>query len=135
MRQLWEEFKSFALKGNMIDLAVAVIIGGAFGAVVNSLVKNILMPIITYLPGLPDGYRTWSIGRIEVGAFLSEIINFLIVAGAIFILIKKVLGAISRKPPPAEPTTRECPFCLSTIPIKATRCAHCTSEVPASAVR
>lgn len=129
MKQLWDEFKAFALKGNMIDLAVAVIIGGAFGAVVNSLVKNIIMPIITYLPGLPEGYRGWAIGRIEIGVFIGELVNFLIVAAAIFILVKKVLGALSRKPAPADPTTKECPFCISTIPIKATRCGHCTSEL------
>lgn len=132
VRNLWQEFKAFALKGNMLDLAVAVVIGTAFGAVVNSLVKNIIMPMVSYiLPG-EGGYRAWHLGRVEIGAFISELVNFLIVAAAVFLLIVKVVGILMKRvaPPVAsEPVTKECPFCLSSIPVKATKCAHCTSDL------
>ena len=137
VRNLWQEFKSFAFKGNLIDLAVAVIIGGAFGAVVNALVKHIFMPILSYvIPTKGGGWMSWHIGRVEIGPFLGELLNFFAVALAVFIAIVKILGAVQKaafKPPePAgAPTTKECPYCISLIPIKATRCAHCTSEQPA----
>lgn len=135
-RDLWAEFKGFALKGNLIDLAVAVVLGGAFGAVVNSLVKNILMPMLTYITPGKGGYQAWKLGRVEVGAFLGEVINFAIVALAMFVLMVKVLGGIqkaARLTKSDEPTTRECPYCLSNIPLKAVKCAHCTSDLPAEA--
>ena len=120
MKNLVQEFKAFALKGNMIDLAVAVIIGGAFGAVVSSLVKNIIMPILSYVIPNSGGYRAWHIGRVETGVFIGEIINFLIIALAVFIVIVKVIGlltkTLARPEAPAAPTTKECPFCLSQIP-------------------
>lgn len=132
--RLWQDFKVFAFKGNMIDLAVAVVLGGAFGAVVNSLAKNILMPIVSYvLPGT-GGYRAWHIGRVEVGAFLAELVNFLVIAGAMYLVIVRVLGSVQKvmsPPNPSEPTTKECPLCLSVIPFKARRCAHCTADLPA----
>ena len=130
----WKDFKAFAFKGNMIDLAVAVVLGGAFGEVVNSLAKNILMPMVSYvLPG-SGGYRTWHIGRVEVGAFLAELLNFLVIAGAMYLVIVRVLGSVQKVISPAEPsepTTKECPLCLSVIPFKARRCAHCTADLPA----
>jgi large conductance mechanosensitive channel len=130
---LWAEFKTFAFKGNLIDLAVAVVLGAAFGAVINSLVKNIVMPLVSYVIPTEGGYRAWHIGRIEVGVFLGELLNFTIVALAIFLVMVKVLGAIMKKsgppPDPAAPTTKECPFCLSTIPLRAVRCGHCTSDL------
>ena len=133
MRKLMQEFKGFALKGNMIDLAVAVVIGAAFGAVVNSLVKHIFMPLISYVVPSQGGYQTWMIGRIAVGAFIAEVVNFLVVAMAVFLVIVKVLGTLVKKaaPPPApeQPTTMECPLCLSMIPIKARRCAHCAADL------
>ncbi|HEV8604882.1 MAG TPA: large conductance mechanosensitive channel protein MscL [Tepidisphaeraceae bacterium] len=136
MKHLWQEFKSFAFKGNMIDLAVAVVIGAAFGAVVNSMVKNIFMPLLSYVIPNQGGYRAWHIGRLEVGAFLSEVLNFLIIALAVFLVIVKLIGVLMQKaaPPPApsEPITKECPFCLMVIPIKARKCGHCTSELPAA---
>jgi large conductance mechanosensitive channel len=128
----WRDFKAFAFKGNLIDLAVAVILGGAFGAVVNSLVKNIVMPLLSYiLPG-QEGYRSWRLGRIEVGIFLGEVLNFLVIALAMYVVIVKLLGTIERVVLPGsenEPTTKECPFCLSIIPAKARKCAHCTADL------
>ncbi len=131
---LWREFKGFALKGNVIDLAVAVVIGGAFGAVVNSMVKNLLMPLVSYVAPGRGGYLAWKLGRVEVGAFLGDLVNFLILSVAMFVLIVKVLGGIQRVAKltkPGEPALKECPYCLSTIPAKAVKCAHCTSDLPA----
>src|SRR5579872_283364 len=133
----WEEFKAFAFKGNMIDLAVAVVIGGAFGKIITAIVNDIIMPLVNYaLVWMPGGenYKTIHIGKFMIGDLLSEIINFLIVAAAVFIVIVKMLGAVMKKaagrtPAPSEPTTKECPMCLSMIPIKAKKCAHCTSDL------
>jgi large conductance mechanosensitive channel len=139
VRNLWQEFKTFAMKGNMLDLAVAVVIGTAFGAIVTSLVNDIIMPAVSYV--LPAGmsYETWAFGSkekpIRVGKFLAAIVNFLIVALSVFIVIVKVLGGVmkraTREPAPSEPTTKECPRCLSVIAFKATRCPQCTSDLPA----
>ena len=137
MRNTWREFKEFAFKGNLIDLAVAVVIGGAFGAVVNSLVKNIIMPIVSYVLPSDQSYRTWKIGSaakpILVGEFIGDVLNFLIVALAVFLAIVKVVGLIVKKPAApvasAEPVTKECPLCLSVIPIKAVKCGHCTGDL------
>lgn len=137
LSSLWQEFKNFAFKGNMIDLAIAVIIGGAFGKVISSLVEHILMPLIAAILPNSGGYQELAVtingSEVKYGLFLGELFNFLIVALAIFIAVVKTLGALQRlaaKPPePGEPTTKECPYCLSNIPLKATRCAHCTSEV------
>lgn len=130
---LWQEFKSFAFKGSMVDLALAVVIGGAFGGVVNSLAKNILMPLVSYiLPG-PGSYRGWHVGRVEVGAFLAELLNFLVIAGAMYLLLVKLMGSVQKAvgvSDPSEPTTKECPLCLSIIPYKARKCAHCTADLP-----
>ena len=133
--KFWDEFKNFAFKGNMIELAVGVIIGTAFGAVVNSLVKNVIMPALSYIIPNQQGYKEWHLGLVKYGEFMGDILNFLIVAAAVFFMIVKVVGFLTRKPPapPAAPTTKECPFCLSTIPIKASKCAHCTSELPVTA--
>ena len=91
MKQFLEEFKAFAFKGNMVELAVAVIVGGAFEKVVESLVKNVLMPVVSYLvPSSGGDYRTWTLGRVEVGAFLGEFFNFLLVAFAVFITVVKL---------------------------------------------
>jgi large conductance mechanosensitive channel len=134
MKGLWQEFRNFAFKGNMIDLAVAVVIGAAFGAVVKSMVENLFMPILSYVIPNQAGYTAWHIGRLRIGLFLSDVFNFAIVALAVFIMIVKMLGYLMKKaaPPPAssEPVTKECPFCLMVIPIKAGRCGHCTSELP-----
>jgi large conductance mechanosensitive channel len=135
VKSLWSEFKSFAFKGNMIDLAVAVVIGAAFGKVIDSVVRHLIMPLISYV--MPTGggnYTSFTIGRIQIGAFLGELVNFLIIALAVFLVIVKVMGTLMKKataaPPPAAPTVRECPLCLSNVPIKARKCAHCTSDLP-----
>jgi large conductance mechanosensitive channel len=130
---LWKEFRDFAFKGNLIDLAVAVVIGGAFNDVVKSLVSNVIMPILNYVTPKSMSYRAWHVGRIEIGEFLSALIHFLIIAVAMYIVIVKVLGAIKRITRLEEATTKECPFCLSSIPIKAIKCSHCTADLkPAS---
>ena len=147
------EFKEFALKGNIVDMAVGVVIGGAFGTIVSSLVSDIVMPLISsvtgnidftnkfvVLSGSGDTYTTLADAQaagantLNYGTFITNVINFLIIAAVMFFIIKKVFGAlnnIKKKEEPAkeEPTTKECPYCLSVIPIKATRCPHCTSEI------
>jgi large conductance mechanosensitive channel len=190
--KLWQEFKAFAFKGNMIDLAVAVVIGAAFSGVINSLVKDIIMPSITYVttsaktavettaqvaqkaasavvattqpsttestqpaaaqaappppapaappapaPAAPADDKavdfSWTIGRIRIGNFLAELVNFILVSFAVFITIVKLMGSVMKKivpTQPSEPVTKECPKCFSVIPIKATKCAFCTADLP-----
>jgi large conductance mechanosensitive channel len=140
-RNLWAEFKAFAMKGNMIDLAVAVVIGGAFGAIVTSFVADIIMPAVSYI--LPAGmsYEAWTLGNpekpIRIGKFLAAVVNFLVVAISVFIVIVKIMGGMMKRAAgpakPSEPTTKECPRCLSMIPLRATRCPQCTSDLPAVA--
>src|SRR5882762_7745345 len=114
MKGLWQEFRNFAFKGNMIDLAVAVVIGTAFGAVVKSMVDNIIMPLLGYVIPSKGGYLAWHIGSLKIGMFLGDVLNFLIIALAVFITIVKVMGYLMKKtaPPPAstEPVNKECPF-------------------------
>jgi len=126
-----KEFKAFVMRGNVLDLAIAVIIGGAFGKIVTSLVNDILMPVI----GLIMGGLNFSELAITVGAavikwgnFVQTILDFLIVALVIFLIVK-VANSLKKAPAPADPTTKECPHCFSTIAIKATRCPNCTSEL------
>ena len=177
---LWQEFKAFAFKGNMIDLAVAVVIGAAFSGVINALVKDIIMPSISYVttaastatkaahqavsksgattepttepaaqaappapaaaPPAPAPAEqravdfSWTIGRIKIGDFIGELINFILIAFAVFITIVKLLGSVVKRvggtPAPSGPTTKECAYCLSVIPIKARKCAFCTADLP-----
>lgn len=152
-----KEFKTFAMRGNVIDMAVGIIIGGAFGTIVNSLVNDVLMPPIGLLLGgvdftdifitlsdgttVPGPYETLAAARaagavtLNLGLFVNAVISFLIVAFAVFMLIRGINRLhIQKTPPPAEPTTKECPRCCSSIPIKATRCGHCTSELPAATI-
>ena len=131
---LWTEFKNFAFKGNLIDLAVAVVLGTAFAKVIDAMVKFLIMPLIGYLDfGKGGGYQNWHIGEVKIGLVLAELLNFVLVALAIFIVIVKVVGALMKRattPPPAgEPTTKECPYCLMVVPIKARKCGHCTSDL------
>jgi len=140
-----KEFKEFAMRGNVIDMAVGIIIGAAFGKIVTSFVKDIVMPPIGLLLGNVDfselyinlsgtAYESLAAATeagaplIKVGVFINTILDFIIVAFAIFIVIRQ-MNKLKKAPPPADPTTKECPLCLSTIPIKATKCAHCTSAV------
>ncbi len=142
---MFKEFKAFAMRGNVLDLAVGVIIGAAFGAVVNSLVRDIIMPPIgTLMGGLDfkdlfialDGgvYRSLDEAQkagvpvIAYGNFINTIVNFLIVSFAIFILVKQV-NRMKAPAPAAPPATKECRFCSMSIPIKATRCPQCTSDL------
>jgi large conductance mechanosensitive channel len=136
----WNEFKKFAFKGNLLDLAVAVVIGNAFGAVVNSLVKDVIMPVVSYAVGLvgKDGklesYKQWHIGQVEIGPFLAELFHFLIVALAMFVLVVKLFGTMQRLLSPHGDThsNKECPYCLSVIPVAAVKCAHCTADLAES---
>lgn len=148
-----KDFKEFAIKGNALDLAVGVIVGAAFGGVITSLVKDIIMPPLglltggldfsnqfVVLKGAPNGAPfstpadaakagaiTWNYGN-----FLTLLLNFLIVAFAIFLVVK-AFNKMKKPKPTGAPVSKDCPFCQMTIPIKATRCAHCTSEIGAAA--
>lgn len=142
------EFRDFALRGNMLDMAVGIIIGAAFGRVVSSLVSDIIMPPIGLLHGRSDftnhfinlsgkAYATLAEAKaagaatINYGIFLNAVFDFLIVAFAVFMLIRQV-NRLKAAPAPASPTTKECPYCLSAIPLRATRCPNCTSNLSSS---
>ena len=128
-KKLIKEFKDFALKGNVIDLAVGVIIGGAFGKVVTAVIDIFLQPLLDSLPKM-EGGGTGFAGSLM--AFCGVLVEFILTALVLFLIIKAMNKAkdLTKKPEkPAAPTTKACPFCLSDIPIKATRCPHCTSEV------
>jgi large conductance mechanosensitive channel len=126
-------FRKFILRGNVVDLAVAVVIGAAFGAVVTALVKDLITPLIGAFGGVPDFsgvYFSINSSKFMVGDFINAVLSFVIIAAVIYFLVVVPLGKlIDRVSPPAAVATRECPFCLSKIPVKATRCAFCTSEV------
>ena|SRR5690349_24782461 len=126
-----KEFKAFVMRGNVLDLAVAVIIGGAFGKIVASLVTDILTPLIGLLMGGVDfSGLTFTVGSASItyGNFINSIIDFLVIAFVIFMIVKAA-NAAKKPEPAAEPTVKECPYCFSTISIKATRCPNCTSEI------
>ncbi len=128
-----KEFKAFVMRGNVIDLAVAVIIGGAFGKIVSSLVNDILMPLIGLIIGGVDFTAlSFTLGKATVtyGNFINNVIDFIIIAFVIFLMIKAI-DNLKKKPAPvvADPITKDCPYCFTTIPIQATRCPHCTSEL------
>jgi large conductance mechanosensitive channel len=142
-----KEFKEFAMRGNVVDMAVGIIIGGAFGTIVKSLVSDVIMPPIGLLLGKVDfsnlfivlkgrgaSYATLAEAQaagavtLNYGAFINTIISFVIVAFAVFLLIKNI-NRLKKQEPVPEPTTKECPYCLSTVPLKATRCPFCTSEL------
>jgi large conductance mechanosensitive channel len=150
---MWKEFKEFAVKGNAVDLAIGVIIGAAFGAIVQSLVKDIIMPPITLLTGgldftkkfvvlkaaangatnftTPDqaaaaGAVTWNYGN-----FITLVVNFLIIAFCIFVVVR-AMNRLKHPPPDTAPTSKDCPYCMMTIPVKAKRCPHCTTELTAA---
>ena len=148
---MFKEFKEFAMRGNVVDMAVGIIIGAAFGTIVKSFVDDVIMPPIGLLLGnvdfsnlfitLKEGatagpYLTLAEAKkagavaLSYGAFFNTIVSFIIVAFSVFLLVKG-MNKMKRQEeaPPAAPTTKECPHCLSTIPIKATKCAHCTSNL------
>ena len=127
-----KEFKEFVMRGNVLDLAVAVIIGGAFGKIISSLVNDILMPLIgLLLGGVNFAGLSFTVGEAVVtwGNFVQAIVDFLIVAFVIFMIVKSANAIKKKEAPPAEPTTKDCPYCFTTISIKATRCPNCTSEL------
>ena len=145
-----KEFKEFALKGNMMDMAIGIIIGGAFGTIIKSLVDDILMPPLGMLTGgidftnkfvvLREGaaaaapYGTLAAAKeagatvVSYGSFISNLISFLILAFAVFLMVKGMNRLRNQSPPP-PPSTKECPRCLGNVPLKATRCPYCTSEI------
>ncbi len=147
-----KEFKDFVMRGNVLDMAVGIIMGAAFGTIITSLVKDVIMPPIGLLlggvdfsnlyvllkagakaappyPTLADAQAASAV-TINFGVFFNAIISFLIVAAAMFLLIRSINRLMAPKPvPAAEPTTKDCPYCRTTIPLKATRCPHCTSQL------
>lgn len=149
MKKFLEEFRAFALKGNMIDLAVGMIIGSAFTSIVNSLVNDIFMPILSLLTGKIDFSNMFialdgnkyanlaaaqeaAVATINYGAFITQTINFLLMAMVVFIAVKQInkLEKMGKKPEaPAAPTEKTCPYCKTKIPVDAVRCPHCTSEL------
>jgi len=151
---MFKEFKAFAMRGNVLDMAVGIIIGAAFGTIVTSLVNDVIMPPIGLLLGNVDFSNIFAVLKegktagpyasvaaakaagavtMNMGVFINTIINFIIVAFAIFLMIRSI-NQLKKKEeaPPAVPTTKECPFCIVSIPIKATRCPHCTSQLKAA---
>lgn len=149
---MWSELKKFLLRGNVVDLAVGVIIGGAFGGIVNSLVNDVIMPPVGLLLGKVDfkdlylllksgepaaPYATLADAQtagavtLNYGVFLNSVISFLIVGLAVFLLVRAVNHLVEKEEPaaPAEPSEKTCPFCATAIPVKAVRCPHCTSDL------
>ncbi len=154
MKKFFKEFKDFVMRGNVVDLAVAVIIGGAFQAIVKSFIDDLVMPFIGYITGgvnfadqflilkAPEGVNVEGLSAADAtaagatvwayGSFITAVINFVIMAFVIFMMVKAINKAqsIGKKPVEEEVTTKECPFCCTEIDIKATRCPHCTSQLP-----
>ena len=134
------EFREFIMRGNVVDLAVAVVIGAAFTAIVNSLVENLITPLIAALGGEPDfseiGF-TINNAHFAVGAFINSLISFLIIAAVIFFFVVKpmnmVMERVRRREATPDPTTGVCNYCKTEVPLEATRCPHCTSENPLGA--
>ena len=140
MKKFFEEFKKFISRGNVMDMAVGVIIGGAFTAIVNSLVNDIFMPLLSLITGgfeIAGMSVSFGVGdnaaTLNYGAFLSAVINFLLIALVIFCIIKAMNTAkdkmLKKQEEAPAPTTKKCPYCMSEIDIQATRCPHCTSEL------
>lgn len=135
MKKFMEEFKTFISRGNVMDMAVGIIIGGAFTAIVTSLVEDIINPILGLFGGMNfDKLHVKLLGEVTLnyGKFISAIINFVLMALIVFLIMKAVNGMgakLKKKEEPAEPTTKVCPFCKSEIALEATRCPHCTSVI------
>ncbi len=143
---MWKEFRDFAMRGNVVDLAVGIIIGAAFGKIVTSLVNDILMPPLGLILGKVDfsdlfinlggthydsltAAKAAGAATINYGAFINNIIDFLIVAFAVFLLIKQINRLMPKPAEPAPPATKECPYCKLAVAASATRCPHCTSHL------
>ena len=142
---MYKEFKEFVMRGNVVDLAIGVVIGAAFGKIVTSFVEDILMPPIGLALGNVDfsnlfinlsgkdypsiaAAKAAGAATLNYGIFINNIINFMIIAFVIFLLIRQI-NRMQRPEPAAAPATKDCPYCLSAVPVKATKCAHCTSEL------
>lgn len=143
MKKFFGEFKTFITRGNVMDMAVGVIIGGAFQAIINSLVNDVVMPVLSVITGGTD-FTKWTITLVEAvdentpavtlnyGSFISAVINFLLMAFVIFTFVKMINNLtekLQKKKEEPAPTTKKCPFCKSEIDIEATRCPHCTSTL------
>ncbi|MEJ7839073.1 MAG: large conductance mechanosensitive channel protein MscL [Thermomicrobiales bacterium] len=141
MRETLQDFKTFVLRGNVIDLAIAVVLGAAFGAVVTALVTGIFTPLIAVIIGSPDfsnmGF-TIRDSKFEVGMVLNAVLSFVSVAAVIFLFVVKPMNLLiertRRAPATVDPTTKKCDYCLSEIPMGASRCAFCTSDLVAASV-
>ncbi len=137
MKPWLQDFKQFLLRGNVVDLAVAVVIAAAFGAVVTAFVENLITPLIAAVGGQPDFSEisfTINDSEFGIGNFINKVIGFVIVAAVIFFLVVKPMNLLlerSRRQATPDPTTTKCPACLSEVPVAATRCAFCTSELSA----
>lgn len=135
-RSFWSEFKGFAFKGNMIDLAVAVVIGGAFSNVIKAVVSDVVTPIVGLVnhQGSTFPFQQWKIWVFPVGDLINELLNFFVVALVVFLTVVKlmqtIMHATHHESAPGEPVTKQCPYCLSVIPAKARKCAQCTSDQP-----
>jgi large conductance mechanosensitive channel len=133
MRKMWAEFKSFAFRGNLIDLAVAVILGLAFNEVIQALANGVLLEIVAAIFGQPDFNKlTIDLGTAEIryGLFLAALVNFFLIALALFFVVRAVNRVLQPQGAPVDPPkTRECPYCFTAIPLVATRCSGCTSQV------
>ncbi len=145
-----KEFKEFAMRGNVMDMAIGIVLGAAFGKIVSSFVKDILMPPLGYLMGNVDftnlfidlsgkGFATLEEAQkagaptLNYGMFLNTVVDFVIIAFAIFLVVRQMNRLKkAEEPAPSEPTTKPCPYCLSEIPLEATRCPHCTSQLEAA---
>jgi large conductance mechanosensitive channel len=128
-----KDFQDFVIKGNIFDLAVAVIMGGAFGKVIDSLIKDVITPAIlepTIKASGAKDLESWVVGAAKLGLFISNIITFIVISFVIFLMVR-AMAKFKRKEEKIEAAdTKDCPYCLSVIPIAATKCAHCTSELP-----
>jgi large conductance mechanosensitive channel len=137
VKDIVNEFKAFLLRGNVVDLAIAVVIGAAFGGVVTAFVKDIISPLLAAFGGTPDFSSAWIVtvnkGTFKFGDFVTVVISFVILAAIVFFFVVKPINflmAHKKQEMPADPTTRACPYCISEIPLAATRCMYCTQEVP-----
>lgn len=123
-----KEFKAFVARGNVIDLAVAVVLGAAFSAIVTAIVNGLIMPLVG--KALPGGaWQTWAPGGFAIGAVLAAVVNFLVVALVVFLVVVKLMGSLKKKEAPVAATTKACSQCLEQIPLAAVRCRACTSPV------
>jgi large conductance mechanosensitive channel len=136
-----DEFKAFILRGNVVDLAIAVVIGAAFSGIVTALVKDLITPLIAAIGGQPNFSDIHFIihhSTFLIGDFINSVVSFLIIATVVFFLVLKPINALQARrksgEAPPDPTTKDCPYCLSTIPIRATRCAYCTQDLSGSQV-